>query len=90
MEIKPALSTAHHLQSNRQTERVNQGLEVYLQAFINYYQDNWMKWLPFAKFAYNNYISIATCISLFYTEYAYNPTFSIDLVNSQIVLKADT
>ena len=29
-------------------------MEVYLRAFINYKQDNWVKLYPMAKFAYNN------------------------------------
>lgn len=87
--FKPALSTAHHPQSDGQTERTNQELEVYLRAFIDYYQDDWMDWLPFAEFAYNNWVSAATGMSPFYAEYGYNPTFSVDPVNSQMVPKAD-
>ncbi|KAG5727068.1 hypothetical protein E4T56_gene20327 [Termitomyces sp. T112] len=87
--IKPALSMAHHPQSDGQTERLNQELEVYLRAFIDYYQDNWMDWLPFAEFAYNNQVSAATGMLPFYVEYAYNPTFSVDPVNLQVVPKAD-
>ncbi|KNZ77698.1 hypothetical protein J132_04517 [Termitomyces sp. J132] len=47
-----------------------------------------MEWLPFAEFAYKNRVHSAIGMSPFYTEYAYNPTFSIDPVNSQSVLKA--
>ena len=87
--IKRALSTAHHAQTDGQTERVNQELEVYLRAYVDFYQDDWMDWLPFAEFAYNNRFHSAIGMSPFYAEYGYNPTFSIDPVNSQSVPKVD-
>ena len=87
--IKQALSTAHHPQTDGQTERANQELEVYLKAFVDYYQDDWAEWLPFAEFAYNNHVNASIGMLPFYAKYAYNPTFSIDPVNSQLVPKAD-
>ena len=41
--IKRAMSTAYHLQTDGQTERVNQEVEVFLRHYINYRQDNWTK-----------------------------------------------
>lgn len=87
--IKQALSTAHHLQTNGQMEHANQELEVYLCTFVHYYQDDWVEWLPFAKFVYKNQVSALIGMSLFYTEYAYNPMFLINSVNSQSMLRAD-
>jgi transposase InsO family protein len=52
--IKSNLSTAYHLQTNGQTEHVNQILEQYLCLYINYQQDDWVSLLPLAEFAYNN------------------------------------
>ena len=49
-------STAHHPQTDGQTERVNQEIETYLRVFINHRQDDWADWLPIAEFAYNNHI----------------------------------
>jgi transposase InsO family protein len=89
MGIKRALSTAHHPQTDGQTERANQELEVYLRAYVDFYQDDWADWLPFAEFAFNNRVNAATGMSPFYAEYGYHPTFSIDPVNSQSVPKAD-
>jgi len=54
--IKVAASTTYHLQTNGQTECVNQELEQYLHVFMNERQDDWAKWLPMAEFAYNNHI----------------------------------
>jgi hypothetical protein len=48
-----------------------------------------MDWLPFAEFAYNNRFHTTIGMSPFYAEYGYNPTFSIDPVNSQSVPKAN-
>lgn len=45
MGIKSALSTAHHPQTDGQTERVNQDLETYLRMYVDFYQDDWVKWL---------------------------------------------
>jgi hypothetical protein len=48
------MSTAFHPQTDGQTERQNQTLEYYLRAYINHHQDDWMRWLPYAQFVYNN------------------------------------
>jgi len=41
IEIK--LSTAYHLETNRQTKRTNQELEQYLRMYVNHRQNNWAK-----------------------------------------------
>jgi len=51
--IQPRMSTAFHPQTNGQTERLNQTIEAYLQAFVSKEQDDWVRLLPMAKFAYN-------------------------------------
>ncbi len=71
--IKPRMSTAFHPQTDGQTERLNQILEVYLRAFVNYEMDNWEDLLPTAEFAYNNCAQSSTGISPFYANYGYNP-----------------
>ena len=53
LKITDALSTAYHPQTDGQTERVNQEVEVYLCAFINHHQDDWEDWLPAAVFSWN-------------------------------------
>ena len=72
--IKHALSMAHHPQTNGQTERANQELEVYLWAFVDYYQDDWAEWLPFAEFAYNNRVNASIGMLPFYAEQTCVPT----------------
>jgi hypothetical protein len=39
-----------------QTEWLNQTLEQYLRAYVNYHQSDWSCWLVFAEFAFNNSI----------------------------------
>lgn len=87
--IKKATSSAHHPQTDSQTEQVNQELEIYLCAYVDYYQDDLVEWLPFTEFSYNNHFHLVIGMSPFFAEYGYNPTFSIDPVNSQSVPKAD-
>ena len=48
------LTIAFYPQSDGQTEQQNQTVEAYLRVYINHLQDNWVKWLPLAKFLYNN------------------------------------
>jgi len=58
--IRLASSTAWHPQTDRQTERVNQELDQYLQLFVNERQDNWYDLLSMAEFQHNNHIHSAT------------------------------
>jgi hypothetical protein len=50
------MSTAHHPQTDGQTECVNQELEQFVPIFTSYKQDDWDELLLAAEFAYNNYI----------------------------------
>ena len=43
LEIKRAMSTAYHLQTDGQIERINQEVKVLLRHYINYRQDDWAK-----------------------------------------------
>src|SRR5882672_3180590 len=52
LSIKANLSTAYNLETDGQTEWVNQILEQYLWVYINYKQDDWVNFLPLAEFAY--------------------------------------
>jgi hypothetical protein len=78
--IKTALSTAYHPQSDGQTERVNQEIELYLQNFCNHRQTDWAKWLPYAEFTLNNWVNQSTKHSAFELIYGYTPNWeAIDL-----------
>ncbi|KAG5727057.1 hypothetical protein E4T56_gene20306 [Termitomyces sp. T112] len=73
LEIKTNLSTAYHLETDGQTEQVNQTLEQYFCLYVNYLQDNWHAELPLAEFTYNNMPHSTTGVSPFYTNKGYNP-----------------
>ena len=49
--MKLKLSTTHHLQTDRQTEIMNQYLNQQLYLFVNYYQDNWSKLILMMDYA---------------------------------------
>ena len=58
--IKIAALMAYHLQTDSQTERVNQEVEQFLRLFVNQRQDDWYNWLSIAKFAYNDRVHAST------------------------------
>jgi hypothetical protein len=47
-------SSAYHLQTDGQTERVNQILEDMLRSYVIHYGKNWDKCLSLEEFSYNN------------------------------------
>src|ERR1700730_11034328 len=47
--VKANPSTAFHPQTDGQTERVNQEIEVYLRAYVDHLQDDWAEWLSTAE-----------------------------------------
>ena len=75
LQVEIKLSSAYHLQTDGQTERVNQVLEQYLRCSINYHQNNWVDLLPLAEFAYNNTIQDSTKQTPFFVNYGHHPRF---------------
>jgi hypothetical protein len=71
--IERNLSMAYHPQTDSQTERINQEIEPYLCSFINYRQNDWVKWMPMVKFHYNNKVHSATGQTLFFLNYGIHP-----------------
>jgi hypothetical protein len=68
---KHKLSSAYHPQTNGQTERTNQTLEQYLRNYVNFRQDDWVRWLPIAQLAYNTATSESTGTSPFFANYGF-------------------
>jgi len=89
LEIKMRLSTAFHLQTDRQTERVNQELEQYLRMFVDYHQEQWPDWLGTAKFAYNNKVNSSTKVSLFMANNGRNPRMGFEMRKKGKVIRAE-
>lgn len=62
MEVKLLLSTAHHPQTDGQSERVNQCLEMYLRCAVYDQPNKWKSWLDLAEYWYNTtYHSVLGC-----------------------------
>src|SRR5260221_1077255 len=78
--MKLHFMSGYHLEGNGQTEHINQVLEQYLQAYMNYQQDNWALLLPLAEFAYNNAMSTTTGISPFFVNKGYHPRLLTNLL----------
>ena len=47
-------STAYHPQTDGQSERVNQCMEMYLRCVVHDTPSKWRRWLPMAEFWYNS------------------------------------
>ena len=85
--IKMKLSTLFHLQTDNQTEKINQKLEQYLQFFIDYKQKNCLEWLAITEFAVNNKIYSATKMSLFMENYGRELRMEVNIRKVEKVTK---
>ena len=66
-------STVYHPQSDGQTEVVNRGVETYLQCFCNEKPKEWVKWLPWAEYWYNNTFQRSIGMTPFQIVYGRQP-----------------
>ena len=76
--IKQTLFTTFYPQTDSQSERQNSTMKRYLQAFVNFEQNNWAKLLPMAKFAYNNAKNSSTGHTPFEVNCGYHPCVSFE------------
>jgi hypothetical protein len=76
LNTKLALTTIYHPQSDGQSERVNQCLEMYLRCAISDSPKQWRTWLPLAEFWYNSSYHTALGCSPFKALYGYDPVFA--------------
>ena len=95
MQCCQNILTAFHLQTDNQTERQNQSLEVYLHIFIDEQQEDWVKLLSCTEFFYNNFIYAVTDMSLFQLNLEWDSQISLSRLSirhsqGQIRLYADT
>jgi hypothetical protein len=58
---------------------MNASIEQYLQAHINYLQDDWSEWLLLAECATNNQASETTGSSPFFANKGFDPHYQFDL-----------
>ena len=71
--INQVMSTAYHPQTDGQTERVNQELELYLRIFAANNPMDWDLLLPDAEFAHNSQPHSTIRTSPFYAMMGYEP-----------------
>ena len=76
--IKLKLSTAHHAQTDGQTEVVNQYLATKLRPYVNYYQDDWDNWLPMMDHAAGALENVSIGMTPFQVANGYEPRMSFD------------
>ena len=86
--IETKLLTAFYLQTDNQTERINQILFQFLRFFVDHRQKNWPEWLALAEFAINNKAHSTTNISLFITNYGRELGMGVDLRRKEKMEKA--
>lgn len=67
------MSTAHHQQTDGQSERTIQTLKQYLRMYTSKTQDSWDECLCHAEFAYNSSKSASTNLSPFQVLFGYLP-----------------
>ena len=71
--IESTMLIVYYLQTDGQTERVNQALEQYLWYYVDYNLSNWSDLLPSVEFAYNNQAHEGIKESPFFLEYGRHP-----------------
>lgn len=66
-------TTAYHPQTDGQSERVNQCLEMFLRCMVQENPKQWRRWLPLAEFWYNSTYHTALECSPFKALYGHDP-----------------
>ena len=84
LRTKLAMSTAFHLQTDRQTERLNRTLEDMLRIYATYKQDTWDEYLLATEFTYNNSKQASTGFTLFELDNRQHPITPITLATRAI------
>ena len=82
LKIKWKLNTVFHLQIDDQIKHQNQILEHYFKCYCNYQQNDWMKWLFTAEFAYNNIMHFSIKITFFFALYRQHFCMLLNIKNN--------
>ena len=86
LDVSQDMSTAYHPPTDGQTERVNQVLEQYLPTFCAWHQKDWLEFILYAEFCYNNTIHKATKVTPCYANFVYHPVdnYAAEVVESNV------
>jgi len=82
LKINIKLFTAYHLKIDDQIERFNAVMKHYLQVYVNYMQDDWVKWLFKIEFAINNASLLIILAFLFLINISQNLHLNFKLFES--------
>ncbi len=72
LKINVKLLIMYYFEIDDQIERINAVMKHYLWVFVNYMQNNWVKWLSEVKFVVNNTSSLITLTSFFLINLSQN------------------
>ena len=81
LKINIKLSTMYHFEIDDQIEKVNAIMKHYLQVFVNYMQNDWVKWLSKVEFIVNNASSLITLTSFFLINSSQNSRLNFKFLN---------
>ena len=76
--VKSNPSSAHHPETDGQTENANKVMKNYLRAYVRYAQDDWVDYLPDAEFAVNNHVNVSTGMIPFFADHGYHPRSGVE------------
>ncbi len=85
LKINVKLSTMYHFEINDQIERINAVMKHYFQVFVNYMQNDWVKWLSEVEFIINNASSLIILTSFFLINLSQNS--HLNFKSSESLLK---
>jgi len=72
LKIDIKLSTIYYSEIDDQIEKFNVIMKHYLWVFVNYMQNDWVKWLSEVKFIINNALLLITLASFFLINLSQN------------------
>jgi hypothetical protein len=86
---KLQFTTAYHPQTDGQSERVNQCIEMYLRCFVHDTPKQWRRWLPLAEFWYNTAYHSSLGMTPFKALYGCDPNLgAMPLIPDDLVTDA--
>jgi hypothetical protein len=74
LDVKQSIASAYHPQTDGQSEKMNQHMEMALRIFGNFQQDNWSDLLSLIQYQLNSCISNAMKQIPFKTWMGFVPT----------------